>query len=480
MSAAGFIANQCRASSSAHISFGVALAFFYYSFLITDGSFDLFQTAPREIVSGVVFNNMLSHLLQGDFSIDPDAIRQEAFVKDGKTYTYFGVGLALLRLPLLPFKNFATIDITPLSVVIATCIAAYFKCASLLLIRRLGNENPMQTTLYGLLVISVLIGGPQIQFLKAVIYQEVLCWEMALSSAFIYVALRGLFLPSRFSTRVLVTLAFLAGLALLTRVTGGISLYVALGLLLVSLGTRAYWSAPSGPAIRGDGDKPSSIPQWLISRQVMLPVLILAVFAALVATVNYGRWGNPFVFVDMHFNPIMMESGRIAVIDRYGEFDLRRIPFSVIYYFFPITLFAAYPYEHFPFHHYDGVEPPLGSFLFSDPANLLLAVTFFLALIRNNVPPELDRRHVTALLFGFLAPVLLMLSYFFLAFRFRGEFYPLLEFAAMLGFFVVSRSSLWASRSAGWRFEKAVSYSVIIGICASHVMLIAYKATEWT
>ena len=216
-----------------------------------------------------------------------------------------------------------------------------------------------------------------------------------------------------------------------------------------------------------------------MSRQVVLPVLILIFFAALVATVNYGRWGNPFVFMDMHFNPIMMESGRIAVIDRYGEFDLRRIPFSVIYFFFPITLFAAYPYDHFPFRYYDGVEPPLGSFLLSDPATLLLAVTFFLALIRNRVPAELDRRHVGALLIGLLAPVFLILTYFFLAFRFRGEFYPLLEFAAILGFYVVSRSSYGVPRNANWGFDKAVSYCVIIGICASHLMLIAYKATEW-
>ena len=486
MSAAGFIANQCRASSSAQISFAVALAFFYYSFLITGGSFDLFHTAPREIVSGVVFNNMLSHLLQGDFAIDPDAIRQEAFVKDGRTYTYFGVGLALLRLPLLPFKNFATIDITPLSVVVATCIAAYFKCASLLLIKRLGNESPMQTALYGLLVISVLIGGPQIQFLKAVIYQEVLCWAMALSSAFIYVALRGLFVPSRFSTRVLVALAFLAGLALLTRVTAGIGLYVALGLLLLSLGTRACWPARSvpGPAIRHDGDGPSSILQWLLSRQVILPGLILVFFAALVATVNYGRWGNPLVFMDMHFNPIMMETGRIAVIDQYGEFNIRRLPLAVIYFFFPINLFlhgpfGGLPFDDFPRAYFDSIEPPLSSFLVTDPATLLLAMTFVVALVQNRVPAGLDRRQVAGLLIGFSAPVFFILTYFFLAFRFRGEFYLPLEFAAILGFYALSRSLDGTSRYATWRFEKILRYSVIIGIAASHVMLVYYKATEW-
>ena len=487
MAAVRFIAIQCRASSDAHLYFWLAVAFVYYSLQITGGSFDFFHDRPREIVTGVVFNSMLSHLLQGDFAVDPDAIRLEAFVKDGKTYAYFGITPALLRLPLLPFRDFATIDITPLSIVLATCVAAYFKCASLLLVRRLGNESPAQTALYGVLVLSILIGGPQVQFLKAMIYQEVICWAMALTSAFMYCALRGLLLPQRFSTPLLVTLACLAGVALLTRVTAGIGLYAALGLLLVSLGTRACWPAVSNPgAVSGyDKDNRPSILRWLMSRQVMLPVLILMVFAALCGAVNYARWGNPFLFVDMHYNPVMMESGRIAVLDQYGEFNVRRLPYNVLYYFFPINFFlhgpfGGLPFNGFPRAYYDGVEPPLSTFLVTDPATLLLAGSFFIALVQNRVPAGLDRRQVTALFVGFALPVFLLLTYFFLAFRFRGEFYLPLEFAAILGFYALSRSLDGVSRSsAKWGFDKTLRYSVIIGIAASHVVLAAYKATEW-
>ena len=66
-----------------------------------------------------------------------------------------------------------------------------------------------------------------------------------------------------------------------------------------------------------------------------------------------------------------------------------------------------------------------------------------------------------------------------MAFRFRGEFYLPLEFAAILGFYALSRSLDGTSRYATWRFEKILRYSVIIGIAASHVMLVYYKATEW-
>jgi hypothetical protein len=63
----GLIANKWRAWSVTHLYLGVALAFVYYCPLITYGSFDFFHDAPRDIVSGAVFNSMLSHLLQGDF-----------------------------------------------------------------------------------------------------------------------------------------------------------------------------------------------------------------------------------------------------------------------------------------------------------------------------------------------------------------------------------------------------------------------------
>lgn len=482
MSAVRFIAAQYR-ESNVTLLFWVGLAFIYYSFQITGGSFDFFHDHPREIVSGVVFNSMLAHLLQGDFSVDPDAIRQEAFVKDGKTYAYFGIGLALLRLPLLPFRDFATIDITPLSIVIATCIAAYFKCASLLLVRRLGHDNPAQTALYGVLILSILMGGPQVQFLKAVIYQEVICWAMALESAFMYGALRGLLLPRRFSTPLLVTLACLAGVALLTRVTAGIGLYAALGLLLLALGTRACWPVASG--VGAVNHAPLSLLQWLTSRQVIFPSLVLIVFAGLTGTVNYARWGNPLVFADMHFAPMMVESGRIAVLDQYGEFNLLRFPYAVIYYFFPINFFlhgplGGLPFDGFPRVLFDGVEPPLSTFLVTDPALVLLAGAFFVALVRNRVPVALDRRQTTALLVGFLLPVFLLLAYFFLAFRFRGEFYLPLDFAAILGFYALGGSANDASRRTAWGVDKILRYSVIVGIAASHVLLAAYKAIEWT
>ena len=49
----------------------------------------------------------------------------------------------------------------------------------------------------------------------------------------------------------------------------------------------------------------------------------------------------------------------------------------------------------------------------------------------------MNLRAVAALMVGFSIPIFLMLTYMYMAFRFRMEFYPLVEFAAFLGFYAI-------------------------------------------
>ena len=55
--------------------------------LITNFGFDLIS--PEKF--GMVFNDMAQRLLRGDMTIDSHLIDFEAFVRDGRTYTYFGI-----------------------------------------------------------------------------------------------------------------------------------------------------------------------------------------------------------------------------------------------------------------------------------------------------------------------------------------------------------------------------------------------------
>ena len=65
----------------------------YYLFLLSNGTFELF--APE--MFDRVFDNMLVHLLHGEFTVDWSVIDYEAFTRNGKTYSYFGIFPALLR-----------------------------------------------------------------------------------------------------------------------------------------------------------------------------------------------------------------------------------------------------------------------------------------------------------------------------------------------------------------------------------------------
>src|SRR5438128_4907859 len=102
-----------RVSGSTAVTWGIVLlcmvpAAAYYAILICSnyGAIEPgFQPSAPGLFTpvhyGRVFNSMLLHLLQGSFDVDPEAIGREGFVRDGLTYSYFGIALALLRLPFL-------------------------------------------------------------------------------------------------------------------------------------------------------------------------------------------------------------------------------------------------------------------------------------------------------------------------------------------------------------------------------------------
>jgi hypothetical protein len=90
----------------------------YYLFLLSNGTFQLFVP---EFLSRA-FDSMLVHLLHGQFNVDPDAIGVEAFRRDGKTYAYFGIFPAALRLVAMPFTDVAKAEMARLSCLVAVVI----------------------------------------------------------------------------------------------------------------------------------------------------------------------------------------------------------------------------------------------------------------------------------------------------------------------------------------------------------------------
>ena len=181
----------------------------------------------------LTFNSMLEHLLHGKFDVDPDVVGLEGFTRGDHVYSYWGIFGALIRLPLAFVRGGLRRDVTALSCWIAVWSAAAIKLKTLRLIRRYSPASSLRETLYWTLALSILFGGAQIQFLKPSIYQEVCLWAGVLAAIFVYFAVLGM-ASNKFDKSTLSSMAAAAGLALITRVSVGLGLYAALGLLLTT------------------------------------------------------------------------------------------------------------------------------------------------------------------------------------------------------------------------------------------------------
>jgi hypothetical protein len=368
----------------------------------------------------LVFNEMLSNLLHGRFDLDPAAMGDDAFIYQGRSYAYFGIFCAFLRLPLL-LTGRLDIDMTGLSIWIAAAISLASRLA---MVASIFNKGRPANPLLRLAVLAAVVtNGESIQFLLPNIYQEVVSWGDALASVFVLIAARLVLGLGKGTAANYAVMALIAGLALLCRVTFGLSLYCALALMGIVEVLRAR---------RADRQIPVCL------RRLAPAAATLAIFAMLTGSVNYARWGNPLTFMPLQYQTLMAKGrpDRPLRLERYGAVNLRRVPFSLQYYFAPIwalnapsgkLLLQSQQQEL-----YDGVEFPPGSIFLSDTLFCILAAIglWTLAVGADSlVDPPLAK----AALIGLTAGPCVMLAATYLAFRYRLEFYPALNFAAYIG-----------------------------------------------
>jgi len=461
--------------------------FFYYAALLTNGDFILWAPAIRPGDSGqsdlgFIFNSTLLHLLKGDFTVDLDAIGFEALIRNGQVYTYFGVMPAVLRLPLLPFVDLARIDVAPLSCCIAASLATLLKVSALRTACTASTARTRSDVLVWVLFASFVLGGSTLPFLRATVYQEAILWEGVFAVWFVLLALRGLTAPDGFAARRLVLMAIVAGCCLLTRVVMATGLYVGcLALLAWRLGAEMSESSRgiAGPIHTGLGAG-----LRLLSRgRFVAPLLVLVLFASAAGFINHQRFGNPLVFGNFSIQTHVPTSHGVhvegvAALEQYGEFNPRRIPYGLMYYFAPVwwvhsgdgdLLFDDYRRREL-----DLAEPPPSSFFLTDPLLLVLAAAGLGALWRRN-RMALSRPAAGAIAAGLALPPVLLLMAFTMAFRYRMEFYPLLVFLALIGAFG-TRPEFPPPRP---RSATGLILLAMIGIIASHLVLAAYKLSPY-
>lgn len=433
----------------------------YYFVVLTSGHVDPFKPVPL----GMIFNSMAEHLARGSFETDLEVLEFEAFVRDGRAYSYFGIFLAAIRLPLLLFPGGIATDVTVLSCALASSAMLLLKLRTLQhVFDHLGRTREAAFAC-ALLGTALALSGAQVQFLRISPYQEVISWSGVMAAGFCLLAVRGL-LEGRFPAARLAGMAVMAGIALNTRVSMGIGLFAALVLLMATLALRDF---------REGG-------LCAVARRAAAPVAVLAVFVLVAGVVNHGRWGNPFTFADYtlyvtNFRP--ERAHKMARQAEYGLFNLQRLPFGLSYYFLPVwSLLGSdgrYMFQDWHMRVMNEVELPPMSFFLTDPLLIALAGIAVAAALRKGSALPSSLLHASAVLVGLSSAAFLMLIAESMCLRYRMEFYPPLEVAAFLGLVVLVRRAEAAPPTL--RRRASLVAATAVGIAGSHLAMALYKVS---
>ncbi len=125
-------------------------------------------------------------ILHGHLSLPNGSIGYEAFIHDGRTYTYFGIFPSLLRIPVLLVTHSLDGRLTALSMMIAWLVTASFSVLLLWRIRivvfgdtTLGRSEALS---YGILIFSILVGSVLVSLASMPdVYAEDEAWGVALT-----------------------------------------------------------------------------------------------------------------------------------------------------------------------------------------------------------------------------------------------------------------------------------------------------------
>jgi hypothetical protein len=451
----------------------LAIIAIYYLFLLSNGTLQLF--APELLDKA--FNNMLVHLLHGEFTVDREAIGYEAFTRDGKTYAYFGIFPAVLRLFAIPFIDIARAELARLSCLVAVVIFVALQLRMVLIVHNNLPAASRRPEFLAVMAAATVLSGPQLYMLgSASIYMEPILWSAAMGAAFNLVLVRATFGAKNLHGRDLVLLAALAGLAINTRAPVGAALY--LGTILLIAWT-VWLRYVRDPGLEQFSDKATPL---LLT--ILPPIATLGVAAVVVGFINLERWGNAFTFLNFHYYDMRLTSypNLVEVLRQYGDFNVGRIWIGALYYAtaIPYLLKAVPPFADFLHARFFNIEFPPNIPVLTNPLTIILAG---IGVYRVWWKPELSIRHVAIVrlaLLGHFAAVLLILAAAWLSLRYRFDFAPFMSLAALVGYASVSITMTEPPESRWKRVLIASIGLCLLGILSSHYMLLIQKVVNFS
>ncbi|HQT76722.1 MAG TPA: hypothetical protein PLD10_06680 [Rhodopila sp.] len=445
------------------------------------GNFHLALIAPELLDRA--FGSMLVHMLHGDFGVDRDAIGFESFTRDGRTYAYFGIFPAVLRLPAMLFVDVTKGGLARLSCLTAMVTFVVLQIRTLWLVHRAVPPDCRSTACLVIMAAATCLSGPQIYLLaSATIYHEPIFWAAAMGAGYNLILLRavmvgrplaavsptvGNFTTGTLTTGDLTAMAALAGLALNTRASVGAALCLSTGLLVL----WANWGGRAGhlASLRTAAAR-------MLDRRFLAPVCVLAAFVLVAGIVNDERWGSPLRFADFRYYDFAhRQPWRLVMISTYGEINPIRIPVGLLYYAtgLPYMLKSMAGFSEYFRSHFDGLEAPPLSGLVANPLTVILGAVGIWRLVRRPADfPAGGPALLRLALLGHAAAIILVCAAMYLAMRYRMDFAPFMTLAAFAGYPAMMQAARGPNRR---RVLVAAVMLCATGVAASHYLLLVHK-----
>ena len=384
------------------------------------GTVDPLRTsAPRTAAASVIYDVQARALLHGHMSLPRGSIGWEAFIHDGRTYTYFGIFPSLLRMPILLFTHSLDGRLTSLSILASWVVTALFSTLLLWRVRTvLRGEASLgwpEAISYGALVFSILAGSVLV-FLASTtnVYGEDEAWSVALACGSLF-ALVGV--VERPSWGRVTTCGVLVLLTNLDRGTTGYACILATMLV-------AAWFAlgRAGPERK----------QWAF------PVLLAGLVALVVGcAIDFARFDLLFGYpVSEQLN---YQAFGWSKVNGGHVFSLHFLPTTLVTYLSPenLRITPVFPYLALP-----ALQPVIAhTSLFNSgnsssvPASMPLLFALGMWGVITSFGPHRPMivRSFRILLFAAAASAGAMLVYGAIYERFLGDFMALLILASVIG-----------------------------------------------
>ena len=402
------------------------------------------QVFVKEVL-GSAYDSQSEHFLRGDVDVDAAAIGHEAMIVKDHVRMYFGPFPAFLRIPLNFLYPAAYGRWSRVSGFCAGVIALFAFAG---LVRTALRSSPLcsrgRNWLGNACIVGFALGSPLLLLLGNLsIYDEAIIWGLAWSLAALYFTFRARQAEGSALTRALLGFSLCAAGALLSRVTFGMPFILIAPLLALRVGRE--------------------------NRLTNLLALLLPLGAALAFYVclSYARFGNfAGVNYDYYINPVHSEFA-----DKYGVFNLRRIPYSFADYFSlrlpslehqPPFFAADRHFYSYPSLFSNPDSEVYISVLWSSSWLVFATVMGIVCLARRKGVDLFDWGIAMALLVQFLC----ILSYFLLAQRYATDLYPFLIFCLVIFLGPGGIAVLWSRRT-------------IIGLVALSIVINSFATISW-